>query len=102
MQEELNRLVLHNNTEKRWFEGELDGHRGRVEYMLVQNRIIYTHTEVDKALAGKGVASRLVEFALEFARKEELDIMPLCPFVAGYMKKNPSYNDLLAPGFRLG
>lgn len=102
MQEERNGLILRNNTEKRWFEAELDGHRGQVEYMLVQNRIIYTHTEVDKALAGKGVASQLVNFALEYARQEELAIMPLCPFVAGYMKKNTSYNDLLAPGFTLG
>jgi predicted GNAT family acetyltransferase len=102
MKEEHNELLLRNNTEKKWFEAELDGRRGRVEYMRVQNRIIYTHTEVDKALAGKGVASRLVNFALEYARKEGLDIMPLCPFVAGYMKKNPAYNDLLAPGFKLG
>ena len=102
MQNERTSLKLTNHVEKKFFAAELDGHRGRVEYMLVQDRIIYTHTEVDPALEGKGIASQLVRYALEYARQEELRIMPLCPFVAGYMKRHPEYHDLLLPGFNLG
>lgn len=102
MQNGHTQLKLINNVEKKWFEAELDGHRGRIEYMLVQDRVIYTHTEVDPALEGKGFGSQLVRFALEYARQEGLRIMPLCPFVAGYMKRHPEYNDLLMPGINLG
>ncbi len=94
--------MIKNNTDKKWFEAELDGHKGRIEYMLTKDRIIYTHTEVDPALEGRGVGSRLVKTALEYARQNELKIMPLCPFVAGYMKRHPEYNDLLMRGFKLG
>ena len=95
-------ITLTNNPERKRFEASLDGYQGRVEYMLVQDRIIYTHTEVDPALEEKGVGSLLVRYALEYARQEGLKIMPLCPFVAGYMKRHTEYNDLLMPGFNLG
>lgn len=102
MEDNSSGVKLSNDTDRKHFIAEFDGHRGRVEYMVVQDRIIYTHTEVDPALEGRGVASRLVKFALAYARREGLRIMPLCPFVAGYMKRNPEYNDLLMPGFNLG
>jgi len=92
--------IRHNAVRKR-FETEVNGHTGFVEYMLAGDRIIFTHTEVHPALEGQGIAGMLAKTGLEYAREQQLKVMPLCPYVAGYMKRHPEYKDLLAPGFHV-
>ena len=52
------------------------------------------HTEVPKALEGKGIGSALVKGLLEHARAQGLKIHPLCPFVVAYMQRHPDYEDV--------
>ena len=62
----------------------------RIEYIKTKNGEIYlTHTEVPSALEGKGVGSSLVRLALEDIERQQLRLVPLCPFVAGYVQKHP-------------
>jgi predicted GNAT family acetyltransferase len=56
----------------------------------------YAHTFVPPELRGRGVASRLARFALDYARQQGLKVAPTCPFVAAYMEAHPEYRDLLA------
>jgi len=51
---------------------------------------------VPKALEGRGIGSALARGLLDLARAQKLKVKPLCPFVAGYIKKHPEYADLLA------
>lgn len=57
--------------------------------------IIIDHTGVDDALAGKGIGKQLVAAAVEWARKEKIEIIPLCPFAKAIFEKVPSYDDVL-------
>ena len=64
----------------------------RIEYIKTKNGEIYlTHTEVPSALEGKGVGSSLVRLALEDIERLQLRLVPLCPFVAGYVLKHPEW-----------
>jgi predicted GNAT family acetyltransferase len=90
--------VINNQAENR-FEARVDGHLARAEYIRISNRIILTHTEVSPALKGKGIASLMAKAALEYARAEGLKVAPLCPYMAGYIKRHPEYKDLLQEGF---
>ncbi len=95
-------IEVRNNLERRRFEIEIDGLFAFAEYLLVRDeRIILTHTEVPPALEGNGLAAKLAEYAFAYARERRLNIMPLCPYMAGYMKRHPEYHDLLQPGFQL-
>jgi len=81
----------------------INGHLARAEYMIVGNeRIVFTHTEVAPQLEGNGLASVLAKHAFDFAREQHYKIMPLCPYMAGYMQRHAEYHDLLMPGFNLG
>ncbi len=53
------------------------------------------HTEVPKELNGKGIGSALVRGLLDIARTQGLKVVPVCPFVSGYIAKHPEYADLL-------
>ena len=74
----------------------------RIEYSKTKNGEIYlTHTEVPSALEGKGVGSSLVRLALEDIERQQLRLVPLCPFVAGYVQKHPEWKRLVMEGINI-
>ena len=73
---------------------------GHLAYHRHDGRIAYTHTEIAKACEGRGLGSRLVEAALSDARRDGLEVAPLCPFVRWYIERHPEYAQLVAAGHR--
>lgn len=71
------------------------------EYQRAKNLIVFTHTEVPPAEEGQGLAHRLIKTALDWARTQGDPVMPLCPFVAAYIRRHAEYRDLVMPGFNL-
>lgn len=58
---------------------------------------IFFHTEVDEAYAGQGLAGILVRHALDATRATGRQIVPVCPYVARYVKGHHDWDDLLRP-----
>jgi predicted GNAT family acetyltransferase/glutaredoxin len=87
--------------EKNRYELRLNGNLiALAAYRSRNGRIAFTHTEVDESLEGRGFGSKLVEAALDDAARKDLDVVPLCPFVAYYVKQHPEYQRLLPDGYR--
>jgi len=89
--------VVHNAAARR-FEATVEGQLARADYQLDDGVMRMVHTDVPRALEGRGIAGALVQAALEHARAQDLCVEPVCPYVAGYMKRHPETLDLLAPG----
>jgi predicted GNAT family acetyltransferase len=70
---------------------------GIAVYRSRNGRIVLTHTEVDESCSGRGFGSALVKAALDDAKREGAEVVPLCPFVADYIRRHPEYEDLVAP-----
>lgn len=68
---------------------------GFAEYRDDGERQVFTHTEVDPSLSGQGMGSVLVRAALDDARRRGKRVVPVCGFVADYVKKHPDWNDIL-------
>ena len=93
-------LTIQNNTDKSRFETTVEGHLAFVEYHLNKDRIAFIHTEVPEALEGKGIATALAKYVLQYARDQHLKVVPFCPFISGYIRKHiEEYRDMLAPGY---
>lgn len=91
-----------HQPENNLFAIQIDGDMAYQEYIQTKTDLVITHTEVPKQLEGKGLGSLLAKNALEYAEENGLKIMPLCPFMAAYMRKNyETYKHLLAPGFNV-
>ena len=58
-------------------------------------QIIIDHTEVGPELKGMGAGKQLVEQSVLFARKNDLKILPLCPFAKSVIEKTPEFQDVL-------
>lgn len=89
--------LINNENEKR-YEFHIDGLMSKLEYMISGDKIILTHTEVPKELEGKSIGKNLVRMALEDIEKKKLILVPLCPFVASFIKRNPEWKKLLMKG----
>src|SRR5664279_4138869 len=86
---------VRDNTERHRFELDADGHVAFSNYRREGGTLTVLHTEVPAALGGKGIGSALARGLLDIARAEKLKVVPLCPFVAGYIAKHPEYANLL-------
>jgi len=65
------------------------------EYELLPNAVKFIHTEVLPAYEGQGLGSKLARLALDDVRRRGLEVIPICPFIAGYLRKHTEYMDLL-------
>jgi predicted GNAT family acetyltransferase len=59
------------------------------------DKMIIEHTEVDDSLRGKNVGNQLVHHMVEYARTNNIKVVPLCPFTNSVFKKKPEYADVL-------
>jgi len=59
------------------------------------SKIIIDHTEVSDSLRGEGVGKALVEHAVNYARDNELRVIPLCPFAKSLIERDESLQDVL-------
>jgi predicted GNAT family acetyltransferase len=63
-------------------------------YRQTPQAIIITHTETPRALRGHGIASELVQGALELIRADGHKVIAGCGFVVDYLNKHPEFADL--------
>lgn len=90
-------IIVTNNAEAQRYEVKIDEQLAVLTYERQGNRIIFLHTGVPAALAGHGIAGKLASFALEEARSQKLTVVPVCPFVADYIRHHQEYLSLLTP-----
>ena len=92
---------LIDNEEKKQYEFHIDDLIPRIEYIKAQGTIYLTHTEVPPRLKGQGIGAELVRQVLEDIKEKDLTLVPLCPFVATYISKNPEWKQLVLKGVNI-
>ncbi|CAC9974481.1 MULTISPECIES: GNAT family N-acetyltransferase [Flavobacterium] len=87
-----------NDTKKGYFEAIEDGKEaGKMTYTWAgDSKFIIDHTEVSPDFNGKGVGKKLVMAAVEYARANDVKIIPLCPFAKSVFDKVEEIRDVLS------
>jgi predicted GNAT family acetyltransferase len=94
MQIDLNKLEVTHNISKSRFETLIEGLPGKLDYILDGKNFVITHVGVHPELRGQGVAARIVEASLAYARENELRVIPMCSYAAAYIRRNPQHAEL--------
>lgn len=76
------------------FELELAGGTAFIDYRRSGQTLYLTHAEVPVALSGHGVGTRLVREVLELVRGRGERVVPVCPFIEAFVRRNPVYAEL--------
>ena len=88
--------VITDAADRGRYEAHLDGELvGVLEYIVKPGRLALVHTEVLPVHEGKGVASALVRHALEDARRRQLRVIAICPYVQDYLTRHPEDDDIV-------
>jgi len=88
--------VTHNEAESR-FETWLDGQMSKLDYNFHGNTIVMMHVGVHPDQRGRGIAAKLTMVALEYATEKKLRVIPMCSYVASYIRRHPEYAELMKP-----
>jgi len=89
-------VIITNNEEAQRFETQVDGLRALLTYRRFPDRIVFDHIEVAPPLESKGLATKLARTGLDFARANHFRVVPLCPYVAAFIRKHAKYHDLVS------
>lgn len=91
---DLNALeIVINEAEKR-FEVWIEGYLSKLDYIQDGKNFVITHVGVHPELRGQGVAGKITEAALEYAKAHSLRVIPMCSYAASYIRRNPQYAGL--------
>lgn len=67
-----------------------------VYYMSAPAEMVIQHTEVDEDLRGQSIGYELVRHAVEFARQQNIKIIPMCSFAKSVFERKVEFTDVLA------
>jgi uncharacterized protein len=87
--------VIHEKENER-FVIYSEGNEVYVEYTMDTGILNLYHTFTDPALRGKGLAAQVVRAAFEFAKENNLKVIPTCSYVQAFAAKNDEYKDLVS------
>lgn len=94
MSVDLNSLqVLHNPSEHR-FETWIDGYLSKLDYIQDGKIFVITHVGVFPELRGQGIAGKITQVSLEYAKEHGLRVVPMCSYAAAYIRRHPEYAEL--------
>lgn len=91
--------VRHDPAQSRYTVRLGDETVGLADYVTTATAVHFTHTEVNPAQRQHGLASILVEQALDDVRvRSDLPVAPDCSYVARWIDQHAEYQDLLTRG----
>jgi predicted GNAT family acetyltransferase len=86
--------IIHNEEAGRFELPLEDGSAAFLDYTRAGDHIVYSHTSVPKHHEGKGLATQLAHYAMEYARNNGLRVQPDCPVIVRYVSKHPEYQSI--------
>lgn len=69
---------------------------GFCEYVHRGAEVVLPHTVIDPSMRARGLATRLVRYALDDLAAKDVHVVPDCWFVAEYIDAHPEYHPLIA------
>ena len=85
--------IINNESEKR-FEVSVNGLLSKLDYIQDKDTFVITHVGVHPELRGQGMAGKLTQAGLEFAKAKSLRVIPMCSYAAAYIRRHPQYAEL--------
>ena len=89
-------MEITNNQSLNRFEVSRPEGVGFLRYRIDGNTMQLLYVEVPPEARGHGVAADLSHAALEYARERGFKVIPICSYVAAYLRRHPEYAPMMA------
>ena len=94
-------LTLENNEFLRQFEVVVNGSMARIEYAEQERKIFLTKLIVPEDLDSPEFKDNFIKTVLDSVAEKNLRVVPTSPEIAGFLRKNKRYKELLPVGIKL-
>jgi len=89
------RLELNERKRGAFIINDGDKQLGEMVVSVMDDNLTVYHTEVAPEAEGQGLAKKMLQAMVDYARKNKLKVIPLCPYVHAQFKRHPDeYADL--------
>ena len=89
-------IAVRHVPESERYEALADGVlAGFAAYRSEEGVVVFVHTDVDDSFRGRGVGGALAREALADVRVRGLRAVPMCPFLAAWIRRHPDHIDLV-------
>lgn len=82
--------IQHDETKKKFWV-EVDGYIAHVAYEIHDGGLDIRHTIVPEEISGRGIASKLVKAAYDYACCHQLKPIATCSYAVIWLKRHPEY-----------
>ena len=97
----MSELTLENNDFLRQFEVVVNGSMARIEYAEQERKIFLTKLIVPEDLDNAEFKDNFIKTVLDSVAEKNLRVVPTSPEIAGFLRKNKRYKELLPVGIKL-
>ncbi|MCH1516996.1 MAG: N-acetyltransferase [Flavobacteriaceae bacterium] len=97
----MSKLVLENNDFLRQFEVIFNEKMARIEYAEQERKIFLTKLIVPEEISTSAFKDDFIKLVLDEVAERNLKVVPTSPEIAGFLRKNKRYKDLLPVGIKL-
>lgn len=90
-------IEIKHDKENQKFYTIVDDKEAVATYLIKDsNTLVFNHTYVPPEFRNRGIAAKLVEYGLNYLKENNLKVIPSCPYVALFIKRNEKFKELLA------
>ena len=97
----MSQLTLENNEFLRQFEVVVNGSMARIEYAEQERKFFLTKLIVPEDLNTTEFKDEFIKTVLDSVAEKKMRIVPTSPEIAGFLRKNKRYKELLPVGIKL-
>jgi len=97
----MSQLTLENNEFLRQFEVVVNGSMARIEYAEQERKTFLTKLIVPEDLNTTEFKDEFIKTVLDSVAEKNMRVVPTSPEIAGFLRKNKRYKELLPVGIKL-
>lgn len=97
----MNEVQIKDNSFLRQYETSVDGHLAKIEYSSQERKVFLTKLMIPEEITQEGFKEAFIVAVLDDIQEKNLRVVPTSPQIAGFLRKNRKYKDMLPVGIRI-
>ncbi|MBS9463826.1 N-acetyltransferase [Flagellimonas sp. HMM57] len=94
-------MEVNDNSFLRQFETKVDGHLAKIEYSSQERKVFLTKLVIPEEITQDGFKETFIKAVLNQIQEKNLRVVPTSPHIAGFLRKNRQYKEMLPVGIRI-
>lgn len=94
-------VKINDNSFLRQYETKVDGHLAKIEYSSQERKVFLTKLVIPEEIAEDDFKETFIKAVLHDIQEKNLRIVPTSPHIAGFLRKNRQYKEMLPVGIRI-